>query len=150
MLDDVRQLKGKHIKALCCLWLKQNIAASTIQNRLSVLRVFCGWSSVGKAGMVLGSTSGEYVLVGRASRTSISTRDRSWTGKGIDPLAKINEVRAINPRIACQLDLQRVFGLRPLEARRLSPFLCDKGTYLDVSLGTKGKRPRVEAIATAE
>jgi len=66
------------------------------------------------------------------------------------PKAKIEEVRKINPRIACQLDLQRVFGLRPLEARRLKPYLADKGSYLDISLGTKGKRSRVEAITTAE
>jgi hypothetical protein len=32
---------------------------------------------------------------GRVSRTTINTTDESWTGKGIDPIVKINEVRAI-------------------------------------------------------
>lgn len=143
-LDSVRQFKGKHVEMLIADWLQQKLSASTIQNRLSVVRQFSTW--IGKAGMVL--PSHRYSPLAR--RSSNNTVDRSWSGKGVDPAAMIERARAIDPLIACQLALQKSFGLRPLEARRLRPLLADKGHYLDVNVGTKGNRARTVQITTAE
>lgn len=40
------------------------------------------------------------------------------------------------------------FGLRAREAMQLRPYVADKGTYHEVTDGTKGGRPRVVPIST--
>jgi len=85
-----------------------------------------------------------------AVRSSIASHDRSWSAKGIDIAAKIEQVRAKDPRVALQLELQAAFGLRAREAMQLRPHIADKGTYLSVTHGTKGGRDRVEPIRTPE
>lgn len=63
---------------------------------------------------------------------------------------KIDQVRALDPRVAMQLELQRVFKLRPSESMQIRPHLADRGAYLAVNWGTKGGRSRVTGIDTAE
>ena len=145
-LDDVHQFKGRHMEALAAAWDKEGLGASTLQNNISVFRTFASW--IGKAGMVLPTE--KYVGPDRARRTSINKTDKSWSAKGIDVAAKIEEVRAVDPRVAMQLELERVYKLRPSEAMQLRPFLADRGNFLAVNWGTKGGRHRVVAIATPE
>ena len=49
-LSDPKNLGTRHVKALVQHWYKKPIAVSTIQERLSRLRVLCGW--LGKTGMI--------------------------------------------------------------------------------------------------
>jgi hypothetical protein len=145
-LEDVRQFKGRHMQALADAWVKEGLGTSALQNYISTFRTFAGW--IGKAGMVLRTE--DYVGPEKARRTSINTEDKSWSAKGVDVDAKIAEVRAVDPRIAMQLELQQAFKLRPSEAMQLRPHLADRGHYLAINWGTKGGRDRVVDIATPQ
>jgi integrase len=145
-LDTVESLRGKHVEMLAAAWQERGLSASTIQNSLSIFRTFSDW--IGKAGMV--QSVEHYLGPGAASRSSISTEDKSWSAKGADVTAKIEQVRDKDARVALQLELQAAFGLRAREAMQLRPYVADKGTYLAITVGTKGGRDRVEPIDTAE
>jgi len=145
-MDTVMSLRGKHIEALAKDWAARGLSASTLQNNLSIFRTFADW--IGKAGMVRGIE--HYLGSGTAARSSIAREDKSWSGKGVDVAAKIEQVREKDERVALQLELQIAFGLRAREAMQLRPHLADKETYLSVTHGTKGGRDRVEPIRTPE
>lgn len=145
-LDSVQQFKGKHMEALAKLWEGKGLSPSTIQNNISTFRTFSGW--IGKVGMV--ETAAKYVSEGAASRSSITTEEKSWSAKGVDAPSKIHEVRAIDQRVALQLELQSVFGLRVRESLQLRPHVADKGQFLTINAGTKGGRDRVVPIDTPQ
>ncbi|MGH8291475.1 MAG: phage integrase N-terminal domain-containing protein [Steroidobacteraceae bacterium] len=145
-MEAVTSLRGKHIEALAEDWEARRLSASTLQNNLSIFRAFAEW--IGKAGMVRGIE--HYLGSGTTARSSIAREDKSWSGRGVDIAAKIEQVREKDVRVALQLELQLAFGLRAREAMQLRPHLADKGTYLNVTHGTKGGRGRVEPIRTAE
>ena len=140
-LEDVKGFGGRHMDALAKEWGGQGLSASTLQNNVSVMRQFAEW--IGKPGMIQSSA---HYFGDAASRTSISTEDKSWTQRGIDVDAKIAEVAAHDPRIGLQLEGCKLFGLRVNEAAQLQPWICDKGAYLEVVKGTKGGRPRTVPI----
>ena len=145
-MESVTSLRGKHIEALAKDWEARELSASTLQNNLSIFRTFAEW--IGKAGMVRGIE--HYLGSGTTARSSIAREDKSWSGRGVDVAAKIEQVRQKDARVALQLEVQLAFGLRAREAMQLRPYLADKGTYLSVTHGTKGGRDRVEPIRTAE
>lgn len=146
-LDSVEQFKGRHIQALVAEWERRDLSPSTIQNNISIMRTFASW--IGKDGMVLGSST--YVSVeGAASRSSIATTDKSWEANGVNVTDKIAEVRRLDERIALQMELQHMFGLRVRESWQIRPHIAEKGTYLTVNVGTKGGRDRVVPIDTPE
>jgi integrase len=149
-LTDAKNLKGKHLVALGKDWERQAIAGklkpSTIQGRFSMLRVFAHW--IGKDGMV--EATHRYVDQALIQRSSICTYDHSWTAQGVDVAAKLEEVSQKDARVGLQLRLELESGLRGKEAMMLRPYLADKGAYLDVSVGTKGGRPRTVGINTLE
>jgi integrase len=149
-LSDAKNLKGKHVVALGKHYEQQAIAGklkpSTIQGRFSVLRVFAHW--IGKDGMV--EATEKYVNLTLIQRSSICTYDHSWTAQGVDVAAKLEEISQKDERVGLQIRLELAFGVRAKEAMMLRPYLADKGAYLDVSVGTKGGRPRAVPINTPE
>lgn len=145
-LEEVSQLRGRHVEALTRHWLEKGLAPSTLQNNLSILRTFASW--IGKDGMV--EHADRYFPQGEAARSSINTEDRSWEARGVDPEQKIAELRQLDERVAIQVELQARFGLRVKESVMLRPHLADKGAYLAISIGTKGGRDRTVPIDTPE
>ncbi len=149
-LPDAKNLKGKHIVALGKHYEQQAIAGklkpATIQGKFSMLRVFAHW--IGKDGMV--EATHKYVDLALVQRSSICAYDHSWAAQGIDVIAKLDEISQKDARVGLQLRLELESGLRSKEAMMLRPYLADKGSYLDVSVGTKGGRPRVVGINTLE
>lgn len=141
-LADVRQFKGRHVEVLTKHWLDKGLSPSTLQNNLSTLRTFSAW--IGKEGMVEGAA--KYFQNGEATRSSINTTDKSWSANGVSLEAKLAELRLIDERVALQIELQAMFGLRVKESVMLRPHLADKGTYLAISIGTKGGRDRTVPI----
>jgi hypothetical protein len=141
-LSDAKSLKGKHLVALGKDWERQAIAGklkpSTIQGKFSMLRVFAHW--IGKDGMV--EATHKYVDLALVQRSSVCTHDHSWPAQGVDVAAKLEEISQKDPRVCLQLRLEPESGLRGKEAMIVRPYLADKGAYLDVSVGTKGGRPR--------
>jgi len=145
-LDTVKSIRHNHIDKLMKDGHARGLSASTLQNTLSIFRTFAQW--IGKDGLVLDIE--RYLGPGVAMRSSIAKQDRSWLAKGVDSVAKIEQVRLKDPRVALQLEFQLHFGLRAREAMQLRPYLADKETFLSVTHGPKGGRDRVEPIRTPQ
>lgn len=143
-LDDVRGLRTRHVEYLTRQWLDAGLSPSTLTGRLSVLRSFAAW--IGKSGLIRDKT---HYFGTAADRSTIARTDKSWQAVGVDPAEKIAAVAAVDPRVALQLELQMHFGVRAQEAMMLRPHISDCGTYLQITSGTKGGRPRVVPITTA-
>lgn len=142
-LDDPRGLKPKHIEALVAHWESKDLAASTIQNNVSVLRTFCSW--IGKDGMVRDTAS--YASTPERVKVQTSaTESKAWSDHGVDINAKIAEIEAYDRHVGMQVRMCLVFGLRRREAVMMKPHRADRGNYLAVNDGTKGGRDRVVSI----
>lgn len=142
-IESIHSLKQKHLEAVFKFLESQGQAPSTIQNKISIMRVFCEW--IGKYGMV--GDSSLYVE-DRASvrRSMVAKEDKSWDGKGVDVLAKVEEVSAKDKSVGIWLELCLAFGLRVREAIKSRPGMRTDGTHFFVWEGTKGGRPRVVPI----
>ena len=138
-LEDVKNLKRKHVDVLCSKWERDGLAPATIQLYLSILRVFCGW--IGKGGMVQASAK-MVSTPDRARRSPAAQTDKSWETSGVTAEELIQRMREINPRMAVIMKLARVFGLRLQEAYMIKPHQADKDKYLMVNWGTKGGKRR--------
>lgn len=89
-LENASKFKERHVIALAELWEKQNLGASTLQTRFSVLRVFCFW--LGKVGMVR-KTECYFSDPTLVKRSYIAKVDKSWSGNQADikeVLAKVS------------------------------------------------------------
>lgn len=144
-LDDVRGFKERHMTALGHAWEVKGLSASTIQNRISVFRLFGEW--IGKKGMIRDSEC--YVKNPKSvERHLVAQKDKTWSGQGVDLQDKLTIVQQKDAFVAIQLELQRAFALRMKEAALLKPHMADRGHYLAVNWGTKGGRDRVVDIKT--
>lgn len=144
-LPDVHGFKERHMTALGYYWEQKRLSASTIQNRISVFRLFSEW--IGKKGMI--RSSEHYVKNPKTvERHLITQTDKTWSGQQKTLDDTLNLVRPQDPFVAIQLELQRAFALRMKEAALLKPHGADKGSYLAVNWGTKGGRDRVVPIET--
>lgn len=146
-LESPRNLQQRHVRALTKSWEERKLSASTIANRISVLRALATW--IGKPSMIPKSVD----LVGDPSsvrRQQASTSDKSWSATGIDITALIGMVEQYDARVALQLKLMKAFGLRRKEAVMFRPLKADLGVALRVRDGTKGGRERVVLIETQE
>lgn len=145
-LPDVRGFKERHMTALGHAWEAKELSASTIQNRISIFRVFAEW--IGKAGMIRGSEN--YVKNPKSVERHLVTKtDKTWSGQQQTLQEKLLIIEKIDKFVAMQLELQRAFGLRMKEAALLKPHMANKGNYLAVNWGTKGGRDRVVPIQNA-
>lgn len=144
-LPDVRGFKERHMTALGHAWEAKGLSASTLQNRISVFRLFGEW--IDKKGMIRGSEC--YVKnPEKVERHLTAQTDKTWSGQGIDLQDKLTAVQPKDAFVAIQLELQRAFALRMKEAALLKPHMADRGHYLAVNWGTKGGRDRVVDIKT--
>lgn len=160
---DPRQLAGRHVQHMIGRWQDRGLSTATVHNYLSFLRTFAGW--LGKHGMV---REPEF-YVGKdsplAHRSQNAVEDKSWTAKNVDIAAKVDEVTAFDQWVGLQLELCAEFAVRPKEARHFRPHEAvipreaanvreaavfpDCETFVRVSHGTKGGRPRDIPLATA-
>lgn len=144
-IESMSNLREKHIVAWVSLLVKNGQKPATIQNKLSVLRIYCSW--IGKNGMV---RSPEYYVTDAAlvKRVTATTTDKSWDGKNVEHL--IEAVSKKDQIVGMQLKFGKEFGLRRLEAIMLKPYVSDEGAYLHVRAGTKGGRPRMVPISSEQ
>jgi len=144
-LQSPFNLKQKHLFFLGRYWESKQLAASTLQNRWSIWKMFCNkWLK--KNGFCRPI---EHYLLNpdAAKRTYAAQEDHSWSAK-VDPLEKIKEVAAIDVIVARQLMLQLLFGLRRKEAIMFKPIAYDHGTVIELTDGTKGGRRRLVPVET--
>ncbi len=146
-LRHVKGFKEKHFIALLGKWIEDEVSYSTIVNRISMVKTFCTW--INKQGLVRPM---EYYfedpsVLSRPAKTSV---DKSLSGQGVDVAALVEKLRQLDPHVAIQFELQRMFGLRVRESWLLRPIAADRGEYLDIAWGTKGGRHRTHPISTTE
>lgn len=146
-LDDPRNLKEKHFKAILQKWLDEGLAAATIQKRTSIVRTFCTW--IGKPNMI-GNLELYVEDKARVQRSQIATTDKSWSTNGINFEEVIKTIDAYDIRAGAQLRMIRAFGLRREEAVCFRPIVAmrlgEASQSITVEFGTKGGRPRAVAI----
>ncbi len=138
-------LRDTHVKALVDSWVATEKSPATIQNNLSVLRMFAGW--IGKNGMVKESQS--YVDdKEKVKRTVVAKENHSWESKGVDPQEIIERARKENERTGLYIRLMFAFGLRLKESVCLKPIrdVVLNGQWLSARDGTKGGRQRMIPI----
>ncbi|WP_195763755.1 integrase domain-containing protein [Pseudoduganella rivuli] len=137
-------------------------SAAYIQQQLSFLRVFAGW--IGKPGMVLDAE--KYTKnPATVRRTYTVTKDKGWSGNGVDINTTIDAVAKLDEYVAVQLQMMIAFGLRRKEAIMFRPHAAEVPAYalpascavldryisfLRIKRGTKGGRLRFAAIRTPE
>lgn len=144
-MKDAASFGGRHMQALVDAWVKEGLSPSSIQNRISVFRVFAGW--IGKAGMVEASV--RYVAdPAKVTRSGVARTDKSWEASGVDVVAILAKVKELDERVAMALELQLIFGLRVRESLMLQPHIADLGQLLDISRGAKNGRRRMVRIET--
>lgn len=150
-LEDPANLKEKHVRVLAEHWESEELSASTIQNRISILRTFSVW--IGKAGMITDSIN--YVKQPQSvTRSQIARVDKSWSTNSVVFEQVFKQIEAYDQRTAAQLLVIKAFGLRRKEAVSFRPHIAmrigDNFNDIVVEFGTKGGRPRVVPIETDE
>ena len=144
-LHNPSNFKPKHMQVLGYYWEEKGLSPATIQNAISIFRVFAEW--IGKPGMI--GPSENYVRnPDSVKRTYAAQEDKSWTARDVDPLAIIQQIAQEDPYVGIQLKVIHAFGLRRKEGVMFHPFLADKGDYLIVTEGTKGNRARHVLVDT--
>lgn len=141
--QDPKSFANRHMTFLAEKWETNGLSPSTIQNRISIMRVFCTW--IGKDGMI-GAPENYVKSPNAVARTYIAQRDKTWVANGVDPKAIIDQIASEDPYAANQIKAVLAFGLRRKEAVCLHPHIADRGLFLSVNDGTKGGRARTVAI----
>lgn len=136
---DPTHFRGKHFQALVAKWEEEGLSPSTLQNRISILRVFAGW--IGKTGMI--GESELYVKdKSRVKRKTATERDKSWQGAGINVEKLLAAVAKKDVRVGLQLRLMHAFGARMVEAIAFKPHIRDHGVMVEFLDQTKGGQRR--------
>jgi integrase len=142
-IKNMTNFDQRHVKTLLDRWIGENLAAATIQGRLSVLRWFT--IAIGKPGLVRDPSFYDVDLAALA-RVYVATEDKSWSAKHIVSAEIVASAMEIDPAVGHQLDMSRAFGLRVRESILIKPKIADLGHSLRVEEGTKGGRTRVVLI----
>lgn len=138
-------LRRKHIQALLNDWSARGLSTSYIHNLLSMFRTLAGW--IEKPGLVP-PTADLITDPAQKRRCQVATRDKSWTGAGLDVPQKLRAISDEDPTVGMVLELMAAFALRLKEASALHPWMADNNAYLDVNRGTKGRLRRIVPITT--
>lgn len=155
MLDELREIRagvqdigeiGKnHAVKLIKNWGSKGQAASTIQNKISILRrflTFIGKDSAIPKGQDLKTWLNQQGVTAPVTRQNIPTESKAWDENQVDLHKVLAELRKESAITAMQLEVQAAFGLRMKESIQLNPQAADCGTFLRVVHGTKGGLPR--------
>jgi integrase len=149
-LKWAKNLRQWHVKALMLHWVEvEDHMPRTIDKKIGALRTFMNW--LGKEKMI---QKAEYYYPqdpGRVRCIYVTNKDKSWSGKGIDPYLLIPAVEREDFRVGLQLYACLEFGLRVEEAISIKPQRANRSfKYIAVTDGTKGGRDRVVDMETEE
>ena len=144
----LESLRDKHVVALMEHWHAEGIAAGTLHTRLSWINTMTRF--LGHAGVCQRIT--QYLPAEAVKRHTVAKESKAWKAKGVDPQEIIRLAKQIDERFAVMLALQHSFGLRVKESIELTPcnMFIRGGRALQIHEGTKGGKPRVVDILTAE
>lgn len=135
-IDDIEQLKQKHVYALVEYWKDKYLSNATIMNRMSTLRYAC--SLMKKANVVLANNHYEIC-------------HRSYIPKTSKAIKEVDFNKIEDAFIRQSLKLQQQFGLRREESIKFISSIADKGDHIELQASwTKGGIQRVIPITTAD
>ena len=130
-------LKAKHVEALTRRWLKEDLNAGTIKNRMSALR---WWAEKVDLRHVIAASNDHYGIPERVLVSNVS-KARQVDG---EQLARVED-----PYVRMSLELQQAFGLRREEAIKFQPRFADRGNKVVLKDSwTKGGKAREITIRT--
>jgi integrase len=129
-LQQITNLKPKHIIRLVEIWKSKGISNATIGNRMAGLR-YLACDLLKKHDIIPAKNSD----LGIERRTNDFNTDKGWT-----PTEEFKQNLPETQQI--HVDLMRNLGLRYEEAAKFRPNEADRGTKIAVIWGTKGGRPR--------
>ena len=145
-IDNLRQLKGRHVEHILDIWQGfkadpetgkvRGIAPGVQAVRLTTLRKLT--KAAGKPGLVPRLNK----------RAGIQPRERTPVANIAWKLMPDDLVKILTSNVRLVLQLQYRFGLRKKEAHLLDARSADRGTTLRIEKGTKGGRPRSVEITT--
>jgi len=142
-LQNLGDFSQKHALTLMRRWQRLGIAASTIQNWVSVMRRVL--TLIGKAHVVPDGRKWKQLLLQNnielGGRSYIPELSKGWRDQGVDVEGVLGSIQDERARMV--LDLMHAFGLRDLEGLMLQPGRSDRGTFLHVYRGTKGGKARM-------
>lgn len=145
-INNLDEIGPKHVAPLVKLWEEMGHSEGYIADLLSILRRFL--ALIGKPSAVpTGPRLHEHlhskgIVAGTIGRSAVAIMPKGWRDMGHDPKAIIAQVAEYSPLMAVHLELMEAFGLRCKECYMLMPEESDKGEYLWVWRGAKGKRHR--------
>lgn len=151
-IENPRNFREMHMKALVAHWEERGLSPATIQNRISFFRIFAEW--IGKGNMIKKSemycSSPEVV-----KRSQVAQEDKSWSAKDIDMPTLLLQIEAYSKHAAAQILMINAFGLRRNEALCFKPNLnwikeSSGLSYIRVKDGTKGGRERLIVVETLQ
>ena len=150
-IEHPKNLQERHFKALLQLWLDENLSASTLQKRTSIIRTLVGW--LGKDNMI--KPLEDYVEdKSRVRRDQVARVDKSWSSNGVSYEDKLAQMMDYDIRLGAQMMMIKAYGLRRAEAVMFRPIVAMRlgveSTSIVIEFGTKGGRPRSLAINNDE
>lgn len=135
-LKSVYGLKPKHVSHLVAKWQEEEKSASTIKNRMSILR----WAArkIGKPN-IISRNNDDYGIEKRQSKPEGKAKELDN-----EKVAKIND-----PYVRLSLRLQREFGMRREESIKFVPSYAIHKDYIQLrGSWTKGGKPRAIPITS--
>jgi len=144
-VQDIGEIGKSHAVNLIKHWTTKGHAASTIQNKISILRrflTFIGKDSAIPKGQDLKTWLNRQGITAHVTRQNIPTESKAWDENKVDLHQVLAQLRKESSITAMQLEVQAAFGLRMKESIQLNPQAADCGTFLRVVHGTKGGLPR--------
>ena len=134
-INNIRQLKTKHIAAMVKHWQTKPLSNATIKNRLAVLRYVA--TVLNKPQLIPENTA---LGIGRRCPSQVTNK----------ALVKIDLSLIKCDYVKTAITLQQLFGLRREEALKIKPLLADRGDHLYLaSSWCKGGRARIIPIRNA-
>ena len=136
-ISHYKNFDTRHLRVIVNHLETCDYAPSTMQNKLSMLRMLCKW--IQKDSMIP-MVSEMLMHPERYMRSGKAKRDRSWTPEVYEKA--VTQIVRSNPSMAISLLLMDAFGLRIRESMLLRPEQDHEDEILNVYRGTKGGRAR--------
>ncbi|MDH4481763.1 MAG: integrase domain-containing protein [Rhodoferax sp.] len=140
-VQSIGELGRPHALKLIQSWGKSDQAASTVQNKISILRrflTFIGKENAIPKGVELKKWLDSKGVDTPIARQNTPTVSKAWDENHIDLHLVLSQLRQECPITAIQLEMQAAFGLRMKESMMINPHAADCGHFLRVVHGTKG------------
>lgn len=151
-IQNLSEFSAKHVIELVVYWKGEGHVAGTIQTRVSNFRKF--FDLIGKSDTLPGATEFYKMLAkkgidaGSLRRTLAATESKAWSHRGIDFAEVYPGIREEDELVACQLLLERLYGLRTDEAVHIKPNHNPSVDGLWVIDGAKGGLSRFVATSS--